>query len=129
MKLRLFVYGKLKSDQSKSWMIPFSKSTPHTLRHFKMFMRPEGTAGMKRGSINNYVIGEIREVRWAIWPLDKLLLWFLDLNEGTSFNVYKRIKMYKYYKLSCDTLLWTYLFERSTKGYSIIKKWDEKNVD
>lgn len=36
--MKFFVYGKLKSDQPKSWLIPFSKSKPCTLNGFRMYM-------------------------------------------------------------------------------------------
>jgi hypothetical protein len=123
--MKLFVYGKLKSNQSKAWMIPFSKNRPYTLYNFKMFLRPEGTAGMKRGQPDDFVTGEIREVRWAIWPLNKLLLWFLDLNEGTFRNIYKRILIRQRQQPFHNDYLWAYLFERSTKRYYIIRKWDK----
>ncbi len=87
-----------------------------------MFMRPEGTAGMKYGSSNDFVIGEIRETKWTIWPLNKLLLLFLDLNEGTHVNVYKRIRIYQKHK----PCLWTYIFKKDTNGYAMIKNWKEQ---
>lgn len=123
--MKLFVYGKLKTNQSKAWMIPFSKNRPYTLRNFEMFLRPEGTAGMKHGHSHDFVIGEIREVKWAVWPLNKLLLWLLDLNEGTFINIYKRILIRQNWQSPHNDYLWTYLFKPPTKGYNVIHKWNE----
>lgn len=126
--MRFFVYGKLKSDQTKAWMIPFSKTKPYILYGFKMYMRPEGTAGMKRGHFNDFVIGEVRETKWTVWPLNKLLLWFLDLNEGTSIGFYKRILVTKNSSIIEKSFhMWTYLFKRSTEGCKVIKEWRRYN--
>lgn len=117
--MKFFVYGMLKSDQPKSWMIPFAKSRPHTLDGYVMYKRPEGTAAMKRGGKDDYVIGEVREVEWSDFPiigklLSKMLLSFLDLNEGTTKGVYERIELMAFY---------TYLFKQSTDGYKAIHEW------
>lgn len=51
---------------------------------------------MKKGNHNDYVIGEIRDAKWAnISILGKLLLLVLDLNEGTATNVYRRVMVPK----------------------------------
>lgn len=119
--MKFFAYGMLKSNQPKSWMVPFSKSTSYTLYGYKMYMRKNNKAGMKIGKPGDYVVGEIREVSWAIWPLSWLLLWFLDMNEGTPWGVYKRIKVDRV--LVGQKGMWTYLYEKSTKGCSVINSW------
>lgn len=126
--MKFFTYGMLKSDQPKSWMIPFATSKSYILYGYKMYMRKDSKAGMKIGDIGDYVVGEIREVKWAKWPLSWLLLWFLDVNEGTPWGVYKRIKI-----IDCLTAgllvvgkpvhMWTYLYEKSTEGCPVINLW------
>lgn len=115
--MKFFVYGKLKEGNSKGWMIPFAVSTPYAFLNYRMYLRPEGTAAMVVGERKkDYVIGEIREVRWTIWPLNKLLLWFLDLNEGTRRGFYKRVRVQD---------MWTYLFEKPVRGCKTIREWKE----
>ncbi len=116
--MKFFVYGKLKSDQPKAWMIPLAKSRSYTLYGYKLYLRPEGTAGMKVGKPTDHVVGEVREVKWAIWPLNKILLWFLDLNEGTSKGIYKRVKINGYG-------LWTYLYTKTTYRCKVITAWPQ----
>ena len=119
--MKFFVYGKLKSDQPKSWLIPFSKSKPCTLNGFRMYMWSTRTAGMKKGNHNDYVIGEIRDAKWAnISILGKLLLLVLDLNEGTATNVYRRVMVPK--NLATKEP-WTYIYNRSTRGLKTINQW------
>ena len=126
--MKFFVYGKLKSDQPKSWLIPFSKSVPYTLNGFKMYMRSTGTAGMKKGNRKDYVIGEIRDAKWAnISILGKLLLFVLDSNEGTAVNVYRRVTILKNLTTKKPSHIWTYLYSRSTRGLKIINQWENKN--
>ncbi len=110
--MKFFVYGKLRSCSSKSWMIPFSKSESHVLTGFKMYTRPDKNAAMKLGATGDFVVGEIREAKWAnIWPLGKILLHFLDMNEGTFMNVYKRVNVEEYPQGN----MWTYLYEGKDK--------------
>jgi hypothetical protein len=114
--MKFFVYGKLKENGPKGWMIPFAISTPYVFLNYRMYLRPEGTAAMveSKGE-KDYVVGEIREVRF-VWPFNKLLLWFLDLNEGVRRGFYKRVKI--------DDM-WTYLYERPVEGYKTIREWKE----
>lgn len=100
--MKLFVYGKLQSTKTKSWLLPFSKNKKHTLFGYRLYLLPKGTAGLVPGDKNDYVQGEIREVKWAIWPFSKLLLFILDLNEGTFCGIYKRVKIRD---------MWLYLYE------------------
>ncbi len=123
--MKFFVYGMLKSDQPKSWMIPFAKSKPHTLEGYRMYERPDGKAAMKLGGEGDYVEGEVREVGWTGWfyfrfvskLLGKLLLYFLDLNEGVHAGVYSRRELKAFY---------TYLYEKSTDECKVIHKWTYK---
>ena len=114
MRLAFFVYGKLKSNQSKSWMIPFAKTKSHTFHGLKMYQRLNGCAGAKIGDLDDYIIGEFKEIKWSIFPFDKLLLWFLDLNEGTFKNIYKRV-------LIND--IWVYIYQESIKDCKLITEW------
>ena len=126
--MKFFVYGKLKSDQPKAWLIPFSKSEPHTLNGFRMYMRSTGTAGMKKGNRSDYVVGEIRDAKWANRPiLGKLLLLILDLNEGTATNVYQRIAVLRNLTTRKPSHVWTYLYNRSTSGLKVINQWGRIN--
>jgi gamma-glutamylcyclotransferase (GGCT)/AIG2-like uncharacterized protein YtfP len=81
--MKLFVYGKLQSTKTKSWLLPFSKNKKHTLFGYRLYLFPKGTAGLVPGDKHDYVKGEIREVKWAAGLFGKLLLFILDLNEGT----------------------------------------------
>jgi len=118
--MQFFVYGMLKSDQPKAWMIPFSRSEPLRLYDFKMYLRPDGKAAMKRGSNKDYVDGEVRDVLWCEgrytgWFMRRLLLWFLDLNEGVSKGIYERVNL-----KSFDT----YIYKKDTKGFKTIHHWE-----
>jgi gamma-glutamylcyclotransferase (GGCT)/AIG2-like uncharacterized protein YtfP len=99
--MKLFVYGKLQSKKSKGWLLPFSKNKKYRLYGYSLYLLPKGTAGLVLGDKNDYVQGEIREIKWAIWPFSKLLLFLLDLNEGTFWGVYKRTKIKD---------MWVYLY-------------------
>jgi len=127
--MRFFVYGMLKSNQPKAWMIPFSISKPYVLKNFKMYLRPNGTAGMIQGTVNDQVIGEIREVKWDKLPiigkpLSKLLLYLLDLNEGTDIGIYKRAKISR--RSAEPYNMWTYIFNGPTDTYKVIEKWEKE---
>lgn len=113
--MKFFVYGKLKSMCSKSRYLPFAKTKEYELHGYKMYLRPEWTVGIVHtGDWKDCLKGEIREVKWAIGPLGWLLLLFLDLNEGTFWNVYKRVKVN-----DC----WTYVYKRPVDGYQQIYNW------
>jgi hypothetical protein len=116
--MKFFVYGRLKSDEKKSWMIPFSNSKPCRIPEFKMFRRKDGAACVMRGEKTDSVVGELREAKWADLPiLGWLLLKFLDLNEGTSWGVYKRIKVSDF---------WIYIYTGNRiKNWTVIKEWHE----
>ncbi len=110
--MKFFVYGKLRSCSSKSWMIPFSKNEGHVLTGFKLYTRPNKNVAMKLGGPGDFVVGEIREAKWANkWLLGKILLFILDFNEGTSMNVYKRVNVEEYPQGN----MWTYLYEGKDK--------------
>jgi gamma-glutamylcyclotransferase (GGCT)/AIG2-like uncharacterized protein YtfP len=115
--MKLFVYGKLQSTKSKNWLLPFSKNKKHRLYGYRLYLLPKGTAGLVVGDKNDYVKGEIREVKWATGLLGKLLLFILDLNEGTFCNTYKRVKVK-------DMWVYLYVVKGSFKGIKI-HKWSE----
>ena len=121
---RFFVYGRLKSDERKSWMIPFADSAPFRLRRFKVVKRPDGAAAMVQGNDGDFIDGEIRQVTWTEWPIiGRLLRWVLlkvlDLNEGTYWGVYKRMKLHGE--------IWLYLYNRPTGAdWPAITEWHEK---
>jgi gamma-glutamylcyclotransferase (GGCT)/AIG2-like uncharacterized protein YtfP len=122
--VKFFVYGMLKSDQPKSWMIPFARSRPHTLDGYRMYEREDGKAAMKLGGKGDYVEGEVREVEWVYTPiiggiLRKMLLYFLDCNEGVYLNIYKRRELMAFY---------TYLYQGDTDGCKVIHKWTYKEA-
>ena len=110
--MKLFVYGKLQSTKMKGWMIPFSKTKKHTLYGYRLYLLPKGTAGLVVGDKNDYVKGEIRETKWTNKFLDKLLLFILDLNEGSFWHVYKRVKVK-------DMWLYLYVVKGHFKGLKI----------
>jgi hypothetical protein len=60
----------------------------------------------------------MRDAKWAnFWPLGRLLLKLLDLNEGTSWGVYKRIKVNDF---------WIYIYTGNRiKDWTPIKEWHE----
>ena len=121
--MRFFVYGMLKSGQPKAWMIPGSSRRPFRLYDFKMYLRKDGKAAMKRGEPGDYVDGEIRNVTWCEgrytgWLFRWLLLKFLDWNEGVPWEVYERIELKGFY---------TYIYKRDTKGYKKIQSWEGIN--
>lgn len=99
--MKLFVYGKLQSTKTKGWLLPFSKTRKHRLYGHRLYLLPKGTAGLVVGDKNDYVQGEIREVKWATGFFGKLLLFILDLNEGTFWNIYERVKIKD---------MWVYLY-------------------
>ena len=100
--------------KSRIRMMPFAISTPYVLINHKMYLRSEGTAGIvATEDSNDFVIGEIRETRLR-WPFNKILLWLLDLNEGTRKGFYKRVKV--------DDM-WTYLYEKPIEGCKVIREW------
>lgn len=112
--MKLFVYGKLQSTKSRGWLIPFSKNKQHTLRGYKMYLLPTGSAATIVGDKHSYVKGEIREVKRAVKFIDKLLLFILDLSEGTFWDVYERVKIND---------MWVYLYKKSVITGLIIHRW------
>ena len=110
--MKIFVYGKLLSTKTKSWLLPFSKTKKYRLYGHRLYLLPKGTAGLVVGDKNDYVTGEIREMKWAIGPFGKLLLFILDLNEGTFWNVYKRTKIK-------DMWLYLYVVKGNFSGLKI----------
>lgn len=118
--MKFFVYGRLKSDEKKAWMIPFAKSEKCKWFGFRMYRRADGSACMMSAGLNynEHVCGEVREAKWADIPiLGWLLLKFLDMNEGTSYGVYKRVLMG-----DC----WMYLYTGNRiKDWTIINEWHE----
>jgi hypothetical protein len=121
--MRFFVYGRLKSDEKKSWMIPFAESIVYRLNGYKVLVRPDGAAALLSGTMTDFIDGEIRNARWAnIWPLGWLLLKFLDLNEGVPWGVYERIEV------NCvNGPVWLYFHKREfpQKDCKIVRKWTE----
>lgn len=115
--MKLFVYGKLQSTKTKSWLLPFSKTKKYRLHGYRLYLLPKGTAGLVVGNRNDYAHGEIREVKWATGLLGKLLLFILDLNEGTFFNIYKRVKI-------GDMWVYLYVVKGNFEGIEI-QKWSE----
>ena len=119
--MKFFVYGKLKSDQVKSHLIPFSRSYPYVLYGYRMFLRHTGTAGMRKcPNPKSYVIGEMRETSWTEWPiigrlLKMLLLFVLDMNEGTYWGVYERVNV--------GHNAQTYVYKGDLRGCPTIVKW------
>ena len=113
--MKLFVYGKLQSTKTKKWLLPFSKTKKHRLYGYRLYLLPKGTAGLVPGDKNDYVKGEIREIKWLNNFFGKLLLFVLDLNEGTFWNVYKRVKVK-------DMWIYLYIVRGDFKGIKI-KKW------
>ena len=113
--MKLFVYGKLQSTKTKGWLLPFSKTRKHKLYGHRLYLLPKGTAGLVVGDKDDYAEGEIREIKWATGLLGKLLLFILDLNEGTFLNIYKRVKVK-------DTWVYLYLVKGNFKGIEI-QKW------
>ncbi|KKL50876.1 hypothetical protein LCGC14_2301150, partial [marine sediment metagenome] len=46
---KIFVYGKLKDDNTKSWCIPKPGTVKHRLYKYKMHLRSSGAAGAAKG--------------------------------------------------------------------------------
>jgi len=121
--MKFFVYGRLKSDERKAWMIPFAKSVVYRLNNFKVLVRPDGAAAMLSGKLLDFIDGEIRIVDWADnRVLGWLLLKFLDLNEGVPWGVYERIEVQ-----GPNGPFWVYLHKRefSQEGCKLVRKWKE----
>jgi len=79
---------------------------------------------MKGGGKNDYVKGEVREVTWTDGIfigrlLKRMLLYFLDLNEGVQWDVYERIELMAFY---------TYLFKGNVDNYEVIHEWHGKEA-
>lgn len=110
---KIFVYGKLKDGNTKSWYIPKPDTVKHKLYGHKMHLRSSGAAGATKGSQLDYINGEIKTLRWP--RLQKLLL---DLNEGVFWGVYRREKI----KIERDNV-WIYLYNRSVKKCKVITRW------
>lgn len=126
--MRFFVYGRLKSDESKAWMIPFAKSVKFRLNRFRVVRRPppNPAAALIQGGDGDFIDGEIRQVTWTEWPIiGRILGWgllkLLDLNEGTYWGVYKRMKVMNG--------VWIYLYDRPIgDDWPVITEWHEKGV-
>lgn len=127
--MKIFVYGKLMYGNSKAHLMPFVKNRkPFRLFGYKMYSRKNargkhyGTAGIKEAGPNDFVDGELVTIEAPGSQLLKtlrewLILFRLDINEGTFLNVYKRVK---------KDGIYFYTYERSTKGCPVITNWKER---
>ena len=126
--MKIFVYGKLMSGNSKAHLLPFVKNRkPFRLFGYKMYSRKNirgkhhGTAGIKKATANYFVDGELITIEAPGSQIlrmlrEWLILFRLDINEGTFLNVYKRVRNYGFY---------FYTYEKSTKGCPVITNWRE----
>jgi len=126
--LRLFVYGKLKTGEAMSWLLPESmfETRPHTPNGYRMYVVGNNkVAGLVEGDINEYVFGEIKESRaWVPNFILRLLLLAIDMLETMSKSGYKREEIL----LPGGSLAWAYLYTGDVSDSIRIYEWSKEMV-